>query len=71
MPKYGPVPTGLPSAPITCAVSVMSPTASATPSAWRTRSSAAAEIVGAWARTSEVWEPRNAVLVTTTASVPS
>jgi hypothetical protein len=61
----------LPSVPITCALSVMSPTASVTPSAARTFSSASAAIVGACARTSLVCEPRNAALATTTASVPS
>ena len=70
-PKYGPVPTGLPSVPMICAWSVMSPTASFTPSAPRTRASVSAGTVGATARMSAVWEPRNAVLVTTTASVPS
>ena len=70
-PKYGPVPTGLPSVPMICAVSVMSPTAVFTPGVARTRASSATAIVGAVARMSEVWEPLNAVFVTTTASVPS
>ena len=54
-----------------CAWSVMSPTASVTPSVARTLVSVSAGTVGATARMSAVCEPRNAVLVTTTASVPS
>ena len=70
-PKYGPPSATWPSRPTISAVSVMSPAATVTPGARRTASSVDAGMVGACARTSAVCEPRNAVLATTTASVPS
>ena len=69
LPKYGPSPSGLPSWPMICAVSVMSPTATSTPGADCTRSSVEAGSVGIWVN--ESMPGSNAVLAVTTASVPS
>ena len=71
MPKYGPSPDGLPSRPMICAWSEMSPTAVATCGTARTSSTSEAATVGRCTVQSSDESTLNAVRAVTTASVPS